>query len=161
MWLFLTQYVKNNFFFFFYFFDFLGRKWDFLGLMEHFINIFVTKWIKKKIWLFRVEVTNQHNPQHSTTLQHSTGEWPPAPLGTSRLSAPQVNDPRHHTAPHGTRNMVWYWSFCSTRHLLHKWSRCRFHDSTSSFKHFSYYLYLTQFLTDFSQILDSKSYDQA
>merc|ERR1711888_578959 len=57
---------KNNFFFFFTFFDFfdfLGRKWDFLGLMEHFINIFVTKWIQKKkknrifFLLFRVGVT--------------------------------------------------------------------------------------------------------
>ena len=31
------------FFYFFYFFDFLGRKYDFLGLIEHFLNIFVTK----------------------------------------------------------------------------------------------------------------------
>ena len=33
---------------FFDFFDFLERKYDFLRLMEHFINIFVTKWIQKK-----------------------------------------------------------------------------------------------------------------
>ena len=50
--MFFTQYVKKiikNFFFtFFDFFDFLERKYDFLGLMEHFINIFVTKWIQKK-----------------------------------------------------------------------------------------------------------------
>ena len=38
---------KKIFFTFFYFFDFLGRKYDFLGLIEHFINIFVTKWAKK------------------------------------------------------------------------------------------------------------------
>ena len=63
--MFFTQYAKKYFFFFFFtffdffdFFDFLEWKYDFLGLMEHFINIFVTKWIKKKknrifFWLFR------------------------------------------------------------------------------------------------------------
>merc|ERR1712030_141001 len=39
---------KKKFLTFFDFFDFLGRKYDFLGLIQHFINIFVTKWIKKK-----------------------------------------------------------------------------------------------------------------
>ena len=39
----------------FNFFDFLERKYDFLRLMEHFINIFVTKWTppqKKKFRIF-------------------------------------------------------------------------------------------------------------
>ena len=49
--------------FFFDFFDFLERKYDFLEVMEHFINIFVTRWAppQKKIriffLLFRVVVT--------------------------------------------------------------------------------------------------------
>jgi len=40
--------IKKNFFTFFDFFDFLERKYDFLEVMEHFINIFVTKLIQKK-----------------------------------------------------------------------------------------------------------------
>ena len=39
---------KKKIFYFFYFFDFWGRKYDFLGLIEHFLNIFVTKGKKKK-----------------------------------------------------------------------------------------------------------------
>jgi len=46
--MFFTQYAKNKKKKKITFFDFLERKYDFLRLMEHFINIFVTKWIKKK-----------------------------------------------------------------------------------------------------------------
>ena len=37
-----------TFFVFFDFFDFLEWKYDFLEVIEHFINIFVTKWAPKK-----------------------------------------------------------------------------------------------------------------
>ena len=46
---------KKFFFTFFDFFDFLEWKYDFLEVIEHFINIFVTKWTppqKKKIFWF-------------------------------------------------------------------------------------------------------------
>merc|ERR1712208_81819 len=79
--------------------------------------------------------------QHSTTLNNLTQvNDPPAPLDTSQLSV-QVNDPRNHTEPHG--------------------SWLRYGDSLITlFLGLFNCLYLTQFLTDFGQILDSESYEQ-
>ena len=112
---FLHNMWKNKkiiFFYFFYFFDFLGRKCDFLGLIEHFLNIFVTKWAKKKkfwwrifltfltfffdflglVWLFGVEVTFWGwGVQPSGTAYHHMVPGSLAPHGTSA--------PRHLMAP--------------------------------------------------------------
>ena len=66
-------------------------------------------------WLFRDGgwPTNTLS-QHSTT---HTGEWPPAPHRTTRLKAPQVNDP---LAPHGSSRhtaQVWWHPFYPTKKI--------------------------------------------